>query len=262
MKRFWRDMPTIAFEEDTSQWIAVLPLAAIEQHGPHLPLGVDAMIAEGLVQRCADCLPQSSKAVFLPLQQVGKSNEHINFPGTLSLDWATAIQSLIEIGEGVAQAGIQKLVLITSHGGNVSTMDIAARELREKHTMMVISTSWAKLGKWQQFYDLADTYVDIHGGQIETSIMLALRPDLVDMDKARDFESNQASLKTTNTHLGYHSSDATISWLAEDLNRNGVVGNAAAASAADGERDIASMAEGFCKLISEIEATAPPDNTN
>ena len=194
-KRFWREMPTTEFDGDTSDWIAVLPIAAIEQHGPHLPVGVDALIAEGMVERCAAVLPPDSPVTFLPLQEICKSNEHLGFAGTLTLDWDTTIHSWLEIGESVARAGVRKFVLVTSHGGNVPPMEIVARELRVRHGMLVVTTSWGRLGKWQEIYDYGSIFTDIHGGNSETSVMLALRPDLVDMSRAEDFASTQSDMK-------------------------------------------------------------------
>lgn len=257
-KRFWREMPTTAFAGDISQWIAVLPLAAIEQHGPHLPVGVDALIAEGMVSRCAVALPSESQAVFLPVQQVAKSNEHINYYGTLTIGWEATIRSWIDIGASVARAGIRKLVLVTSHGGNVAAMEIAARELRLDHRMLAVTTSWGRLGKWQEIYRSESVFTDIHGGEAETSLMLALHRDLVDMSKADSFVSRQADLKSRHEHLGFHSSNANIAWLVEDLNAHGTVGDASAASAEKGEMDIASTVKGFCKLMREIETTGLP----
>ena len=251
-------MPTTEFDGDTSEWIAVLPLAAIEQHGPHLPVGVDALIAEGMVERCAAALPMDSPVTFLPLQEICKSNEHLGFAGTLTLDWDTTIRSWLEIGESVARAGVRKFVLVTSHGGNVQPMGIVARELRVRLGMLVVTTSWGSLGKWQEIYDYGPVFTDIHGGNSETSVMLVLRPDLVDMSKAEDFASTQADMKARHRRIGYHGSDANIAWMSEDLNPKGVVGDATAANADKGERDVASMVAGFCELMKEIEAAAPP----
>ena len=139
--RFWYEMPTTHFAGDTSEWIAILPVAAVEQHGPHLPVGVDAIIAEEMVARCAKALPESSPAVFLPVQAIGKSNEHVNFPGTLTIGWQSAIESWIEIGQSVCRAGIRKFVIVNSHGGNSALMAVVARELREKHHMLAITTN-------------------------------------------------------------------------------------------------------------------------
>lgn len=257
-RRFWREMPTTAFAGDTSHWIAVLPLAAIEQHGPHLPVGVDAMIAEGLVARAAAALPEALPVTFLPVQEVAKSNEHLGFPGTLTLGWETAIRAWIEIGDSVARAGLRKLVLITSHGGNAAPMEVVARELRQRHGMLAVTTSWGRLGKWQEIYDHGPVVTDIHGGDAETSVMLALRPELVEMGKAQHFASAQSAMKARHRRLGYHGSDANIAWAAEDLNPAGTVGDAAAASGANGARDVEAMVAGFCELMAEVAATDPP----
>lgn len=251
-KPFWREMATTDFGADAEDWIVVLPLAATEQHGPHLPVGVDTFIAEGLVNACVAQLPETSLVTFLPVQEVGKSNEHIRFPGTVTLDWETAIHNWIAIGRSVARAGPKTLVMITSHGGNVAPMDIVARELREREGMRVVSTSWGRLGDWQDIYNYEGPVTDVHGGLAETSLMLALRPDLVNMDKAADFVSDQSRL-AGQTKLGWHGAAANMAWLAGDLNAAGAVGNAAAADADLGARDIASTVDGFATLIDELE---------
>ena len=258
MKRFWRDLTTTDFEADVSDWIAVLPVAAIEQHGPHLPLGTDTIIAEGMIERAALKLPPDSKAVFLPLQEVGKSSEHVNFPGTLTFDWDTTVNAWLEIGESVAMSGIEKLVIITSHGGNTACMEIVARELRQQFGMVVVTTSWEKLGPPRHQPDGDETYIDIHGGDLETSLMLALSPDHVDMSKAKHFESQQSMMKQRFKHLGYHSSTANISWMSEDLNPKGTVGDASVATAEKGKEIVKTTIENFIGLIEEIADFTPP----
>ena len=258
MSLFWRDLTTTDFSAGLGHRVAVLPVAAIEQHGPHLPVGVDSMIAEGLIDRAIAALPPDSPALFLPVQQIGKSNEHVNFPGTLTLDWDTAVRSWIEIGRSVARASLKRLLIITSHGGNNAPIDIVARELREQFGMLAVTTSWGRLGDWKGVYGHGDDYVDIHGGLAETSVMLALRPDLVRMELAEDFSSAQSNLRSRTRHLGYHTANAHIAWLSEDLSEQGPVGDASAASAELGERDIASTINGFAELIDEIAETDLP----
>lgn len=254
--RLWQEMSAADFRGDVSNWVAVLPLAAIEQHGPHLPVGVDAMIAEGLVSRSVAALDENSFATFLPVQTIGKSTEHENFKGTLSLGWQSSIQSLLDICEGLAATGIRKLVMVTSHGGNFSTMEIVGREMRQKHSMLAVSTSWEKLGSAGKEMAGDEVYTDIHGGKLETSLMLALRPELVKVDRAENFDSAQREMKEQNNHLGFHSSNANISWASEDLNPKGVVGDAASASAEQGEEIISRMVSGFVELLGEVETTS------
>ncbi|WP_233495434.1 creatininase family protein [Rhodosalinus halophilus] len=251
-RRHWREMPSSAFGPGARDWIAVLPLAAIEQHGPHLPLGVDAIIAEALVARCAETLPDTLPVTFLPVQEVCKSNEHLSFPGTLTLDWDVAIRAWVAIGEGVARAGVGTLVMITSHGGNAAPMEIAARELRQREGLRVVTTSWGRLGRWREIYRYEEPVTDIHAGLSETSLMLALRPDLVDMARAEHFASAQTALARRGGKLGYHGAAANLAWMAEDLNPVGAVGDAAAARAEDGAADIAAVIEGFERLIRDL----------
>jgi creatinine amidohydrolase len=259
-KRWWRDMATTDFT-DCADWIAVLPVAAIEQHGPHLPIGVDAFLAEAMVARSIEMLSGDLPVTFLPVQEIGKSNEHIRFPGTLTIGWETVIRSWIDIGTSVARTGVRKLVLITSHGGNNAPMEIVARELRERLDMLVITTSWGRLGDWQQIYGFEGVITDIHAGLSETSPMLAVRPDLVDMKKARDFKSSQSDMKAKFDHLGWHGSDANAAWLAGDLNPEGPVGDAGSATAELGERDIESCVNGFCQLMEEVATMSAPERS-
>ncbi|MCU4652836.1 creatininase family protein [Roseibacterium sp. SDUM158016] len=252
-RRHWREMTTRDFSEgETAEWIAVLPIAAIEQHGPHLPVGVDALIAEAMVARCAEAMPDDLPVTFLPVQQVCKSNEHIAFPGTLTLDWETAIRSWLAIGHSVARAGLRKLVIVTSHGGNVAPMEIVARELRQSHAMAVATTSWTRLAAARVYTYPEGPMVDIHGGLSETSMMLALYPELVRMEHAEDFASAQTALRQGSAKLGFHMAEANLGWLSQDLNGKGTVGDASSATADLGAADIASQVEGFVALMRDM----------
>jgi creatinine amidohydrolase len=148
--RFWADLSTRDFtglraSGQARQTVAVLPVAAIEQHGPHLPLSVDATLLQGVMDAALQLLPAALPVLFLPPQVVGLSPEHIRFPGTLTLSPATVIALWTEIGECVARAGVKKLLLFNGHGGQVSVMDIVARELRTRSHLLVYSASWFSL---------------------------------------------------------------------------------------------------------------------
>lgn len=253
-RRFWHEMTAFDFaESDTAAWIAVLPVAAIEQHGPHLPLYTDTCIAEGQIARVLELLPQDIPATFLPVQAIGKSNEHISSPGTLTLSWDTVTKAWEEIGDSIHRAGIRKLVIINSHGGNVPIIDIVAREMRVKYDMLAVATAWSRFGQPNgTFRDEEFTY-GIHGGDIETSIMLHLRPDLVKMELAEDFGSAQTDFIKEFKYLRGHGQQQ-FGWKAQDLNVKGVVGNAAAATAAKGKASLDHAATAFVELLRDVNS--------
>ena len=252
-RRFWQEMNTLDFGVAAADWIAVLPIAAIEQHGPHLPVYTDACIAEGMVRRVVDILPEDLPATFLPLQAVGKSNEHISSPGTLTLSSETLVSMLVELGDSVVRAGVKKLVIVNSHGGNVPILDIVTRELRVRHDMLAVATAWSRFGHPDGMFGPDETAYGIHGGDIETSVMLHLRPDLVRMAKARDFRSAQVDFAAEFKHLRAHGLHQ-FGWKAQDLNPEGTVGNASAGRAAKGKAVIDHQTARFVELLKDVAA--------
>src|ERR1700716_1021954 len=152
--RDWTDIHWPDFAEGSpARWIAVLPLAATEQHGPHLPVGTDVMIAEAYLARVRELLPDNIPATFLPIQPVGISTEHIDYPGTLTLPTDVALKTWMALGESVARAGIKKLVMVTSHGGNNAAMSLVAQDLRAQLKLFVVTTTWMRFGTPDGLFD-------------------------------------------------------------------------------------------------------------
>ncbi|WP_099865477.1 creatininase family protein [Pararhizobium haloflavum] len=238
---------------DRSRWIAVLPLGAHEQHGPHLPFETDAIIAQGLAERVAGMLPAHLPVTFLPTEPVGYSIEHLDTPGTRSLRYDEAVERWIAIAGEMNRLGISKFVMLNAHGGNAPLMTIVATEARVRFDMLAVATSWTRFELAKNVIDPADKPFDIHGGLIETSMILALRPESVDMGKARDFPSFQRELAGTMTHLRAYGPHA-FGWKAADLNPDGVVGDASAATAEKGERIIEQAARSFIELLEDVHA--------
>ncbi len=251
--RSWADMTTEDFRAaDTARWIAVLPIAAIEQHGPHLPLATDAAIGAGNLAAGLAKVPAHLPVTVLPALAYGKSNEHVSFPGTLSLSAATMIRLIIEIGAAVNRIGVRKLVIANAHGGNVSVMDIAARELRVEFSMLAVTMSWDRLGQPEGLFEADELRFGIHGGDLETSLMLHHRPELVRMEKARDFTPASAAMARDYAVLRA-TSPVGFAWMAEDLNPAGAIGDAARASAAKGAASAAHAAERFVALLEDVD---------
>ncbi|MBC7609074.1 MAG: creatininase family protein [Polaromonas sp.] len=260
LTRFWADMKSPDFAGiDLARYIAVLPLAAIEQHGPHLPLNVDTTLVNGVVATCLTYLPADLQVLFLPTQAVGFSPEHTAFAGTLSLKAETIIRLWTEIGESVARTGVKKLVLLNSHGGQVGLLDVVARDLRARLGMLVYSVNWFNLPlKTQAGESISDMFsaeehrFGIHAGEIETSMMLALKPDQVDMTKAQNFHSTSQDRAQKFSILGDGRS-AKLAWQMQDYNPQGAAGNAAAATAGKGHALLGAAGRSLAQVLLEID---------
>lgn len=233
--------------------VAVLPVGAVEQHGPHLPLSVDASLIDGVINAALPQLPAELPVLFLPPQNIGFSVEHTHYAGTLSLQPATLIALWTELGACVARAGIKKLLLLNGHGGQVSVMDIVARELRMQHGLLVYSASWFGLvddAANQQFCAHEHRF-GIHGGEVETSMMLHLAPETVHMERAQNFAST-SEVRAGKYHFIGNGRSAKLGWAIEDYNPAGAVGNAAAATAERGAKVVQSAAKSLVALLGEI----------
>ncbi len=253
--RFWADLTTRDFARlDAPATVAVLPVAAVEQHGPHLPVSVDLSLVDGVVQACLPHLPPDLPVLFLPTQQIGKSNEHSRFPGTLTLSAETLMRVWMELGECVARTGIRKLVLFNSHGGQVSLMDIVARDLRVKHDLIVYSSNWFTLPlppEVDGLFTPEEHRFGIHAGDMETSMMLVLRPQYVDMGQARDFKSTSQARSRIYPILG-NGKSAKLGWQVQDYNPMGAAGNATLATAEKGQLVIDAAGRQLALMLAEI----------
>jgi len=239
---------------DASRAVAVLPLGATEQHGPHLPLSVDTVLVDGVVNAALPHLSAQDPVWVLPTQALGLSTEHQAFEGTLTLSPETVIALWCEIGASVARAGFKKMLMLNAHGGNVGLMDVVARELRAQHGLLVYSSSWYNLpldeAALAQF-SAHEHRFGIHGGEIETSMMLALAPDLVDMSQAQNFASSSHERAQRYPVLG-NGKSAKLGWHIQDYNPSGAVGNAGAATAAKGQALVKSAGEQLAVLLREL----------
>ncbi len=261
--RFWADWSSRDFAlrqaaGTMAHTVAVLPVAATEQHGPHLPLKVDSALVDGVVAASLPHIDAGVPALFLPTQAVGLSPEHAAFPGTLTLRAETVIRLWTEIGECVAATGVKKLVIFNAHGGQAGLMDVVARDLRARLGMLVYSVNWYSLplrgpqgADVNALFGAHEHRFGIHAGDVETSLMLALEPQRVDMAQAQNFASTSEQRAQQFPILG-NGSSAKLGWQMQDYNPAGAVGNAAAATAEKGRAVLDAAGRALAALLAEV----------
>jgi creatinine amidohydrolase len=254
--RSWLDLTWQDFSaHDMTRAIAVLPVAAVEQHGPHLPVGVDTLIAEGYLAAVRERVPDDLDVLFLPVQAIGKSDEHERFPGTLTLSAETALRAWTEIGGSVARAGCRKLVIVTSHGGNGAVIDLVALELRRRHGLLAVVTSWHRLGYPPGLFDADELRHGIHAGGLETALMRHLRPEAVREELVADFAPRTVAMERDFAHLRA-ARPAGFGWMAQDLHPSGAMGDATRGTAEAGAAALAHGAEAFVALLRDVDRFA------
>ena len=249
---WWWDLTTQDFAGlDAARVVAILPVGAVEQHGPHLPVRVDAAINAGIVARMVELMPPDCPALVLPMMPVGKSDEHLAFPGTLTLSHETLGRAWYELGESVHRAGIRKILFLNSHGGQPQLLEIVCRDLRVKLGMFAVTAMWSRLIDMGALFDAAEVQHGIHGGQSETSVMLHLHPDLVEMDRAENFVPLSVQIERESEILSPEGG-ARFGWQAQDLHPKGACGDATRATAQLGKMTVDRAAVRLLVLIDEI----------
>lgn len=252
VRGYWADLRAPAFRALPADCVAVLPIGATEQHGPHLPVSVDADLVRAVSARMLEHLGTDQSVLILPTLTVTKSGEHDRHPGTLSLSGDTLAAVIRDIGASVARAGVARLVLFNGHGGNTGVLTVVARDLRIAHGMIVATCAWSGFAETEGLFDPAEYARDLHAGDSETSAMLAVKPGLVEMAEARDFRTAIDGWERDLRHTGLTGQPARPAWIIDDLNPDGACGNAAAATVEKGEAMIASAARNFADFLAEF----------
>lgn len=230
--------------------IVILPFGAYEQHGSHLPSDTDAIIATELAKRLDEVI-DSYGIKLLPTEEIGYSIEHLDFGKTKSLAYQEAIERWLGIIKKQYDLGHRKILLLNAHGGNSPLLTIVATEARIKWNMLVVATHWTRFGLPAELTEIMDKSIDIHAGDIETSIMLSIDPSLVNMKYAENFRSKQSDYVNSFKFLRAYGPHA-FGWKINDLNEKGVVGNASAATVEKGELIINHAVAGLKDLIVDM----------
>jgi len=262
---FWADCGTTHFQSlrdsgTMADVIAVLPVAATEQHGPHLPLKVDTAIVDGVIAATLPNLAPSSQALFLPTQAVGFSPEHARFAGTLTLKAETVLRLWTDLGDSIAATGVRKMLIFNAHGGQANFMDIVARDLRARHRMLVYTANWygfplvSPQGEdLNALFSAQEQRFGVHAGAVETSLMLALDGQRVDRGAAVNFPSSAQARAQRFEILG-NGRSAKMAWQIQDYNPSGAVGDASAATAGKGHQLLDAAGRALAQLLAEMQA--------
>ncbi len=261
--RNWSDLTTHEFDQlDKRNLVAILPVSATEQHGPHLPLSVDAEINRILVAQVLEIAPPDLPFLILPPVEVGLSPEHADFPGTLTLSAATIVDMLTEIGESVARSGIRKLALFNTHGGQSQILDLVGQRLRVGANMIVASLNAYRYWDAASAFGEAEAAYGIHGGAAETSIMLHARTGAVRQDMLANFENRASAMEQEFDHLLPYGRTVGLGWQMQDLNPVGAAGNATAATADAGAELVRQAAEKTVQILKDLVELDPDDFLN
>lgn len=247
--------PRVSAAAEDSNAVVLLPVGAVEQHGPHLPVYTDTLIGQALAGRLDDGgLPLWT----LPAIAYGKSNEHVAFPGTLSLTAETLLRALDEISASLRRSGFHRLALLNSHGGNLALLTVAMRDIRVRHGLMVCllnPVAAVDVGSGPYGVEPEEARYGMHAGKVETSIMLALHPELVDLEAA---SGSPPDVFEEGGSLGF-SGPNSVAWLSSDLSPDGTLGNPSGAGAEAGEwyvEEAVKAARATLKEFSRLEFPA------
>ena len=233
--------------------LLILPTAAIEQHGHHLPLATDTLINNLLLGKALEKLPAEISVYALPPVCYGKSNEHIGFPGTLSVSASTFMAVVRDIGASLAASGFKKLVLYNTHGGNSSLVDVMARDLRADFGLRTFAL-YGSAGFGFDGVSAQEKAYGFHAGEIETAFLLSATPGLVDTSA---YTINYIAQIDQPDLLRPENSSATFAWLTRDIAASGVMGDPTPATAENGARWVE---EASSRIAQALEAMVRYEN--
>lgn len=227
--------------------LVVQPIGAVEQHGPHLPVYTDTLIGEVILTRTLEQLPDSAPIWVLPPLAYGKSNEHRGRAGTISLSADTLQSVLMDVGTSIAETGFPRLLLWNSHGGNGSLIRMMSREIRLQTELSVFTLSWFELDFPRDFLNEAEQNMGIHAGEVETSLMLAMKQAWVQRDR---FRKEYPDLPESSRFLTL--SSRRFAWVMDDLSESGICGDARNASAEKGRKIINAVTTELAEALQEM----------
>ena len=242
----WTEIAALPDRENT---VIVLPVGAIEQHGPHLPCSVDSVISSGVLGKALEKLPAEVRAFGLAPITYGKSDEHLHFPGTMTLTGPTLLATVTELGESVYRAGFRKLLFANGHGGQPQVLEMAARELRVRHgDFVIVPFHVSRLPNSSgKYISDQEKKLAMHAGHSETALMLALAPDTVHMERAVANFPPEFPIKLLSAD-----GRPACAWTARDFGPSGVIGDPTTATREQGEEILDTLADSWVQALTEL----------
>ena len=239
----------IAALPDRANTVIVLPAGSTEQHGPHLPCAVDTIIAAGVVGHALARLPAAVPAYALQPICYGKSDEHLHFPGTVTIEGTTLLDTVTQIGESVYRMGFRKLLVVNAHGGQPQVMEMAARELRLRHGDFVVLPhfTWRVPNAAGKYLSEKEKRLSMHAGHAETAILMALAPHTVHMQHAVINYAPEFPSKVLSPD-----GRPACAWTARDFGDSGIIGDPMSATPEQGADILDSLAASWAQGITDL----------
>lgn len=247
---------------DKERATVVLPIGAVEQHGAHLPCATDVIVADLLTDLAIARLAPGHDVWRLPALAFGRSVEHIGYAGTVALRTETLLAVCNDVADSLAASGFRRLVFLNGHGGQPQLLEVVARDIRLRTGLLVFPILSYRLGVPEGVISSSHEFEHgIHGGELETSLLLSLAPDLVHTDRLEPGGAAASELFAACDHLSLEGALPTA-WLTEDLSANGTIGDPRAAGVEKGHRIVEHWVEGLAGVLREIGAFAFPERTS
>ncbi len=234
---------------DKDRIVIVQPIGATEQHGPHLPCDTDVLIVTGLLDAVLQAIGDKTDVWVLPVLSYGKSNEHVGYPGTISLSAQTLMSVCLDMGRAIADSGFHRLVLLNGHGGQPQLLEMVARDIRAETGLLVFPLfPFKRRPPSEWLSSTEEARYGIHGGELETALVMALEPHAV---RTEVLAAGGLTIRERLAYLDLDG-DSPVAWLTRDLSTNGVIGDPARASQQLGSRLVHFYVDHVAAVLREI----------
>ena len=248
LTNFWSDLTTNEIKKIDKKTVLIFPFSSIEQHGPHLPLNTDHKILNGILNKFSKKY-KSKKYLIMPDIHFGSASEHSSFDGTLSINSLEFISHALSIIEPLCEKNFKNIFLLNSHGGQISHIDILAKELKSEFNIQIVKGTYFLFDQFKNIVSSKEVEYGYHGGEFETSLMLYYYPKLV---RKNNIKKNKLSPDVSSQKIITYEKSIKKAWLTEELSKSGIIGDPRNASALKGEKISNIVIDCIRKIIDEM----------